>query len=94
MKIIKPILILLLIISCGKDSSGGTEVILQSQDNISENETTREKETNHPFLIVTKDMYNGLKEKADIEPWKSMKNDAISRANTLLSSIIMALFKK
>ncbi len=86
MKIIKPILILLLIISCGKDSSGGIDVIPQSQDNISENETTREKETNHPFLIVTKDMYNGLKEKADIEPWKSMKNDAISRANNPLSS--------
>ena len=86
MKIIKRILILLLIISCGKDSSGGIDVIPQSQDNISENETTREKETNHPFLIVTKDMYNGLKEKADVEPWKSMKNDAISRANNPLSS--------
>ena len=86
MKIIKPILILLLIISCGKDSSGGIDVIPQSQDNISENETTREKETNHPFLIVTKDMYNGLKEKADVEPWKSMKNDAIFRANNPLSS--------
>ena len=49
MKIIKRILILLLIISCGKDSSGGLDVIPQSQDNISENETTREKETNHPF---------------------------------------------
>ena len=86
MKIIKPILILLLIISCGKDSSGGIDVIPQSQDNISENETKREKETNHPFLIVTKDMYEELREKSDIEPWKSMKNDAISRANNPLSS--------
>ena len=86
MKIIKPILFLLLIISCGKDSSGGIDVITQSQDNISENETKREKETNHPFLIVTKDMYEELREKSDIEPWKSMKNDAISRANNSITS--------
>lgn len=86
MKIIKPILFLLLIISCGKDSSGGIDVITQSQDNISENETKREKETNHPFLIVTKDMYEELREKSDIEPWKSMKDDAISRANNSITS--------
>ena len=86
MKIIKPILFLLLIISCGKDSSGGIDVITQSQDNISENETKREKETNHPFLIVTKDMYEELREKSDIEPWKSMRDDAISRANNSITS--------
>ena len=86
MKIIKPILFLLLIISCGKDSSGGIDVINQSQDNNLENETKREKETNHPFLIVTKDMYEELREKSDIEPWKSMKDDAISRANNSITS--------
>ena len=31
-------------------------------------------------------MYNELREKADIEPWKSMKEDAISRANNSISS--------
>ena len=90
MKIVKTIKILLftlIIISCGKDSSGGRDVISQSQiNNSSENEIPREKETNHPFLIVTKDMYNELREKADIEPWKSMKEDAISRANNSISS--------
>ena len=67
MKIVKTIKILLftlIIISCGKDSSGGRDVISQSQiNNSSENEIPREKETNHPFLIVTKDMYNELGKK-------------------------------
>ena len=86
MNIIKLILFSLLIISCGKDSSVARDAISESQDNISENETTREKESNHPFLIVTKDMYEELREKSDIEPWKSMKDDAISRANNSITS--------
>tara|TARA_B100001057_G_scaffold22426_1_gene20766 strand:- start:1939 stop:2226 length:288 start_codon:yes stop_codon:yes gene_type:complete len=86
MNIIKLIFFSLLIISCGKDSSVARDAISESQDNISENETTREKESNHPFLIVTKDMYEELREKSDIEPWKSMKDDAISRANNSITS--------
>lgn len=39
-----------------------------------------EKESNHPFLIVKKDMYPALREKASQEPWKSMKADAIKRS--------------
>lgn len=39
-----------------------------------------EKETHHPFLIVKKEQYQALREKADAEPWKSMKEDAISRS--------------
>ena len=38
------------------------------------------KETNHPFLIVKKDMYPALREKASQQPWKSMKTDAINRS--------------
>ena len=38
------------------------------------------KETNHPFLIVTKNMFPALREKASKEPWKSMKTDAINRS--------------
>lgn len=34
----------------------------------------------HPFLIVTKEMYPALREKASQEPWKSMKADAILRS--------------
>ena len=49
MNIIKLIFFSLLIISCGKDSSVARDAISESQDNISENETTREKESNHPF---------------------------------------------
>jgi hypothetical protein len=39
------------------------------------------KSTNHPFLIVKKDQFAGLRQKAQSEPWKSMKEDAISRSN-------------
>ena len=40
----------------------------------------KENETHHPFLIVKKDQYQSLREKSDQEPWKSMKEDAISRS--------------
>lgn len=39
-----------------------------------------DKETNHPFLIVKKEQFQALREKASVEPWKSMKADAISRS--------------
>lgn len=39
-----------------------------------------EKETHHPFLIVTKDMYPALREKAAQEPWFLMKADAVERS--------------
>ena len=45
-----------------------------------ENEEKPEKETHHPFLIVKKDQYATLRAKADQEPWKSMKADAIERS--------------
>jgi hypothetical protein len=40
-----------------------------------------DKETNHPLLIVKKDQFQALRDKATSEPWKSMKADAISRSN-------------
>jgi hypothetical protein len=39
-----------------------------------------DKETHHPFLIVKKDQFQALRDKAAIEPWKSMKADAIERS--------------
>jgi len=39
-----------------------------------------QKETHHPFLIVKKDMYPALRQKASREPWKSMKADALNRS--------------
>jgi len=39
-----------------------------------------EKENHHPFLIVKKELYPALRDKASQEPWKSMKADAISRS--------------
>jgi hypothetical protein len=39
-----------------------------------------EKEDNHPFLIVKKDQFQAFRDKASIEPWKSMKADAIERS--------------
>lgn len=39
------------------------------------------KEEHHPFLIVTRDQFDALREKSTIEPWKSIKDDALRRAN-------------
>ena len=47
---------------------------------------TETKEDHHPFLIVTKDMFSSLREKSNVEPWKSMKEDAISRASKVPGS--------
>lgn len=44
----------------------------------------------HPFLIVTKEMYPELRKKADKEPWKSMKKDAIMRSNKTLTTSVSA----
>ncbi len=44
------------------------------------------KNSSHPFLIVTKDMYPALREKAFQEPWKSMKADAILRSGQTVST--------
>jgi hypothetical protein len=38
------------------------------------------KEDHHPFLIVRKEQYPGMRDRASQEPWKSMKADAISRS--------------
>ncbi len=59
--------LLLILISCNADSevNPGNDI---------------EKETHHPFLIVKKDQYPMLRERASSEPWKSMKADAISRS--------------
>lgn len=39
-----------------------------------------ETEDHHPFLIVKKERYQNLREKADQEPWASIKEDALERA--------------
>ncbi len=44
------------------------------------------KDSKHPFLIVTKDMYPALRSKASEEPWKSMKADAIARSYKTVKS--------
>ena len=43
-------------------------------------------ESNHPFLIVKKDQYDALRAKSNTEPWKSIKLDAISRANKVVNT--------
>lgn len=40
----------------------------------------KSKPSKHPFLIVTKDQFPALREKASREPWKSMKADALARS--------------
>ena len=40
------------------------------------------KDTHHPFLMVRKDQFPALRNKASSEPWKSMIEDAISRTNS------------
>jgi len=37
-------------------------------------------ESHHPFLIVKKEQFQELRQKAGSEPWKSMKEDAVSRS--------------
>jgi len=47
---------------------------------------TQEKETHHPFLIVTKDMFPSLIEKSNADPWKSMKEDALEHGGKIITS--------
>ena len=44
------------------------------------------KDSKHPFLIVTKEMYPALRAKASEEPWKSMKADAITRSSQIVKT--------
>lgn len=55
------------------------------QDTLTINQND-EIDSGHPFLIVTKDMYPALRQKASKEPWKSMKTDAISYTNSTLKA--------
>ncbi|NQU54993.1 MAG: hypothetical protein HQ522_20940 [Bacteroidetes bacterium] len=41
-----------------------------------------DREMHHPFLIVQKDQFQELRDKAVVEPWKSMKEDAIARSSS------------
>lgn len=45
----------------------------------------------HPFLIVTKEMYPALREKSSVEPWKSMKADAMLRSAQIAETEAYAL---
>ena len=65
--------------SCSPESN--TNNPSSAGDKFEASQETEKKEDNHPFLIVTKDMFSSLREKSDVEPWKSMKEDAISRAS-------------
>lgn len=38
------------------------------------------KESHHPFLIVKKEQFDYLRERAGTEPWKSIKDDALLRS--------------
>ena len=68
---------------------------IQVKDNQeNSNSLTKNDTLDHPFLIVTKDMYPSLREKANIEPWKSLKTDAISRANANSTSLNTSSLQK
>lgn len=45
-----------------------------------------EEPSNHPFLIVKKEQFAELRAKADAEPWKSMRADAIARSNITVNT--------
>lgn len=72
--IISIVLLILISTACNSEPNnlpeeGPTEKPLEEQS-----------ESHHPFLIVKKDNYKSLREKSSVEPWKSMKADAISRS--------------
>ena len=79
-----PILLLLFNFNCSpestsNDNSGkGTNTLDNSGDISNGN---GKKETHHPFLIVSKELFTSLREKSNTDPWKSMKEDAISRVS-------------
>lgn len=57
-------------------------VVLFTIGKVAANNVYKENQgvTHHPFLIVTKDQFSGLRSRCINEPWKSMKEDAISRS--------------
>jgi hypothetical protein len=59
------LLIFFFISSCAKEDADPEESIVESK---------------HPFLIVKKDQFQSLREKSTLEPWKSMKEDALLRS--------------
>ena len=82
-------LLFFLKISCSPEASSSSELGKSENavDNYEDNSTvTEEKETHHPFLIVTKNLFPALREKSNIEPWRSMKEDAISRVSNAPSN--------
>ena len=83
------ILLLLLNFNCSPESTSndnpgkGTNTV-DNSGNIST--VNGEKEAHHPFLIVSKELFNSLREKSSVEPWKSMKEDAIYRVSKVPDS--------
>lgn len=79
-----PILLLLFNFNCSPESTSnnnpgkGTNTV-DNSGNIST--VNGEKETHHPFLIVSKELFTSLREKSNTDPWKSMKEDAILRVS-------------
>tara|TARA_B100001059_G_scaffold35659_1_gene28735 strand:+ start:111843 stop:114044 length:2202 start_codon:yes stop_codon:yes gene_type:complete len=63
--------------STSNDNPGKDTNTVDNSGNIST--ANGEKETHHPFLIVSKELFASLREKSNTDPWKSMKEDAISR---------------
>lgn len=74
---LKTLLVLAAIVLAGYSCKGVEEEIPAGDDK----EIPSEKvESHHPFLIVKKEHYPKLRQKAASEPWKSMKADALSRS--------------
>jgi len=77
-----PLLIFFYITGCSPESSsGGSVSTVPTSEPEVVSPVTQEKETHHPFLIVTKNMFPSLLEKSNADPWKSMKEDALEKAN-------------
>ena len=86
-----PLFISFLFFSCEQDTPNEIDVPEDTSDEevVDDPQDPKDPEepveiTEHPFLIVTKDLYPALREKASREPWKSMKTDAISLANKFI----------
>lgn len=82
-----PLFIFFYITGCSPESSsGGSVSTVPTSEPELVSPVTQEKETHHPFLIVTKDMFPSLIEKSNTDPWKSMKEDALEQANGSINS--------
>lgn len=75
----KIILLLFAFVVVSLSCSSESDVVIED-DSSKESGSDFQKETHHPFLIVKKEQFSDLRQKADTEPWKSMKIDAISRS--------------